>query len=490
MGVAVSGWRLASTVAREGGLGVVSGTALDVVVARRLQMGDEDVRRACLMFPDQAAGQRVVDSYFIEGGKAADKAFKSTPMFKAAPTRRAVDLAVLGGFAEVWLAREGHDGKVGINFLEKVQLPTPATLYGAMVAGVDAVLVGAGIPRDIPVMMDALAEGRSVDVPLHITELPDTDPNAAPREREMEHFDPSESFEMASYLLPRPQFLAIIASATLGLSLTKRGGGGVDGFVIEGPTAGGHNAPPRGQMILENGEPVYGPRDVVDLEKIRSIGLPFWLAGGWGTPERLQAARAEGARGVQVGTAFAFSDESGVDPILRRKVLRQVKAGEIEVKTDPLASPTGFPFKVAMVPGTVAQKEVFEARVPRCDLGYLRETYRQEDGGLGYRCPSEPVKDFIQKGGEEAEIEGRKCVCNALFATIGLGQFRGDLGTEAPLVTAGDDLKDLARFLVDRDHYSAVDVVRYLNGESVFEGSQDFRRHADAETLADGLIAT
>ena len=48
MGVAVSSWRLASAVARTGQLGLVSGTALDLVLARRLQDGDQDgaARRA------------------------------------------------------------------------------------------------------------------------------------------------------------------------------------------------------------------------------------------------------------------------------------------------------------------------------------------------------------------------------------------------------------------------------------------------------------
>jgi len=40
MGVAVSSWPLARAVAANGQLGVVSGTAADVVLARRLQDGD------------------------------------------------------------------------------------------------------------------------------------------------------------------------------------------------------------------------------------------------------------------------------------------------------------------------------------------------------------------------------------------------------------------------------------------------------------------
>src|ERR1035438_2378718 len=52
MGVAVSSWQLARTVSQVGQLGVVSGTALDVVIARRLQDGDVDgdTRRALEAF--------------------------------------------------------------------------------------------------------------------------------------------------------------------------------------------------------------------------------------------------------------------------------------------------------------------------------------------------------------------------------------------------------------------------------------------------------
>ncbi|GAB1456216.1 hypothetical protein MASR2M48_15240 [Spirochaetota bacterium] len=41
MGVGVSDWRLARSVSIQGALGVVSGTALDTVMARRLQQGDQ-----------------------------------------------------------------------------------------------------------------------------------------------------------------------------------------------------------------------------------------------------------------------------------------------------------------------------------------------------------------------------------------------------------------------------------------------------------------
>ena len=70
--------------------------------------------------------------------------------------------------------------------------------------------------------------------------------------------------------------------------LARKASGRIDGFVIEGPTAGGHNAPPRGEPRFNPlGEPLYGERDVVDLAKLVELGLPFWLAGGAGRPTRI-----------------------------------------------------------------------------------------------------------------------------------------------------------------------------------------------------------
>ena len=394
MGVAVSSFRLAREVSRRGQLGVVSGTALDTVLVRRLQLGDPggETRRALAAFPDPALAARVEEAYYVEGGVAAHQALRTLPMYTtaASPARHA--LAVLAGFVEVWLAREGHDGVVGINFLEKIQLPTPATLYGALLAGVDYVLVGAGIPRDIPGLLERLCRHQPVALPLHVS-------GAGPGERFELAFDPRAAVSVGAAELKRPTFLAIVASSTLAQSLARRSSG-VDGFIVEGPRAGGHNAPPRGPLVLgEEGEPLYGPRDVVDLAKMRALGLPFWLAGSYASPDRLQEARREGASGIQVGSAFAFCEESGIEAPLRRRVVERVRRGEARVFTDPSASPTGFPFKVVALEGSLSDAEVYASRERRCDLGYLREIYRRPDGALGYRCPAEPVEDFVRKGG-------------------------------------------------------------------------------------------
>jgi nitronate monooxygenase len=130
-----------------------------------------------------------------------------------------------------------------------------------------------------------------------------------------------------------------------------------------------------------------------------------------------------------------------------------------------LASPTGFPFKVAQMDKTLSEAKTFAARDRICDLGYLRHLYRKPDGEIGYRCPAEPVEDYIRKGGKLEETLGRKCVCNGLVATVGMGQVRSD-ETELPLVTAGNEFEHIADFLKPgEESYTAADVLKVLLGK-------------------------
>jgi nitronate monooxygenase len=140
--------------------------------------------------------------------------------------------------------------------------------------------------------------------------------------------------------------------------------------------------------------------------------------------------------------------------------------GSARVFTDPAASPTGFPFKVAGLPGTLSDPAVFAAREKICDLGYLRQPYRQADGGVGYRCAAEPVDDYVRKGGNLADTVGRKCLCNGLMATAGFGQVHDGVA-EPPIVTAGNEVVDLIRLLPNGDNrYAAADVLNYLQGKT------------------------
>ncbi len=455
MGVGVSGWRLARAVALTGQLGVVSGVGLDTLMVRRLQLGDPGghITRALAHFPRAAVAEQILDRYLVAGGIGPREPFVAAPRPTLHPGERATNLAVAASFVEVFLAKEGHQGLVGVNLMEKLQMSTPAATYGALLAGVDYVLVGAGIPAEFPALLDALAAGRPGQVTVDVA-----GEGAVPT--------PLVVRPDAGVELVRPQFLAIVASHVLASYLARDPATRPDGFVVEGPMAGGHSAPPRGPLVLdEEGEPVYGRRDVADLDKVAALGLPYWLAGGYASPARLAEALRGGAAGVQVGSAFALCEESGLLASIKDEAAAYALTVGLPVRADPRSSPTGFPFKMADLPGTVAEARVYEGRERLCDVGYLRVAYCKPETGTGYRCPAEPVPIYLGKGGKAEETVGRSCLCNGLISAIGLGQRRPDGTTEPPVVTLGQDLTFLPELLpAGRQAYAAADVVAYLLG--------------------------
>ncbi|MDX9691843.1 MAG: nitronate monooxygenase [Acholeplasmataceae bacterium] len=465
MGVGISSVELSRAVSMQGQLGVVSGTALAVTLARRLQESDcnQDIIDAVKAFPYQEMSDKVLDTYLYTNINQVGKdKYKAVPMPSLDQSDQLTELMVVANFVEVYLAKKNHAGIIGLNLLEKITLPTLPSLYGAMLAGVDYVLMGAGIPIRIPYVLDQFAKNEEASLPIKVND-------ETQDEITYVSFSPIEFAKGQKMpLLKRPKFLAIVSSHTLALHLSRSDFGSPDGFVVELPVAGGHNASPRGKYPLNDlGEPIYGVRDEVDFEAIKNIGLPFWLAGGFGSHEDYVKARNLGATGIQVGTAFAFSKESGMEKSLKERIIQAVLKGLGRVKTDPLASPTGFPFKVVEIDSTNGIEETYLSRNRICDLGYLREAYRKDNGKLGYRCPSEPIDDYVKKGGKIEDTVGRKCLCNGLVATLGFGQERKNGDKELPIVTAGDDLKYLARFIQKgKKLYEALDVIKTILGPS------------------------
>jgi nitronate monooxygenase len=459
MGAGVSGWRLARAVSQLGQLGVVSGTALDQILARRLQDGDPSghMRSSLDHFPFRRMAERIWETYYVPNGKPESQSYKSLPKHSKDNSRELIELCIVANFVEVFLARKGHNNPVGINYLEKIQIPHLPSLYGAMLAGVGYVLMGAGVPLKIPGVLDHFVNHEPAIYTLHVTGAQEGDDTTMA-------FVPREFMERSLPPLTRPKFIAIVSSNTLAATMVKRANGRVDGFVVEGPTAGGHNAPPRGKLQFdEAGEAIYGERDKVDLEKLRELGLPFWLAGGYGAPEKLREALTAGAAGIQVGTAFAFCAESGLRDDYKQAILEKVISGDARVVTDCLASPTGFPFKVAQLEGSLSEDEVYQTRPRICDLGYLSEAYRTCDGRIDYRCPGEPETVYVSKGGKLEDTVGKRCLCNALVATIGHPQIRSGKHKERGLLTSGNDLPGVTRFLPASGLiYSAAHVVREL----------------------------
>ncbi len=462
MGFGVSNWRLAKAVSQQGQMGVVSGTGLDTVFARRLQLGDpgDDLRRALSHFPWQDTAREVLDTFFIPGGKSPEDSYKLISMPALPLKRESIDLFIVANFVEVFLAKEGHDGLVGINLLEKIQIPTLPSLLGAMLAGVDFILMGAGIPLSIPGVLDGLSRWETVEIKIHVEENNEN--------RSFSHrFDPTDFCPGKLPELNRPGFLAIISSDIIAKTMVRKATGRVDGFIVEYHTAGGHNAPPRRAKSM-NGDTSskFGPKDIPNLERVKNLGKPFWQAGEYAKPAKLKEALDTGATGIQVGTVFAFCQESGVMPEIKQEALQQSLNGKIKISTDFQISPTGYPFKLVHLKNTISEIGNGMERKRICDIGYLRHVYCNSDNdsnpGMGYRCPGEPIKNYLNKGGSEEETIGKQCLCNGLLATIGLGQTRHN-GSEIPIVTAGEDFTAITEIIKTAGtKYSAKDVINYL----------------------------
>ena len=452
MGVGVSLSPLAKAVSLAGGLGTVSGVAGDLLLARSLQNGDPGghFRRALGQFPFPRMAKLVLEKYFVSGG-IEGSTYRSVPMFTVHPNDLLIALTVCASFALVYLAKEGHSNPVSFNCLEKVQMPLIYYFVGAMLADVDVITMGAGIPTQVPGVLDTIASGGS---PKYRVQVAGSKEGVV-----VMSFDPGKFFGEKIPELRRPDFLPIVSSNVLAELLLARATGSIEGFVVETPVAGGHNAPPRGKEVLnEADEPVYGPRDQVDFEKLRALGKPFWVGGAHASPEGLALAQAKGAVGIQAGSIFALCEESGLEPSFRQQIRALGYRGELSVRTDRHASPTGFPFKVVELAGTMSDARIYESRPRVCDLSALVTPYVRPDGEIGYRCASEPTSLFVEKGGKAAITAGARCLCNGLLAATGLGS-----PGEPPIFTLGDDTSFLRSLMKgEAGSYTAAAALDYL----------------------------
>ncbi len=480
MGFYVSNNDLARAVAICGQAGIVSGTGLAIVIARRLQDGDPGghIRRALDHFPKPEIAEEIWDKYYIAGGRPNDTDYIPVPVPSHKPGKFAINLFIVANFVEIWLAKQGHNGLIGVNYLEKLQTPHLYEVFGAMLAGVDFVIVGAGLGGQFPKMIHDLYNSEAAHYKLNVTGTGSPTGKGDDRYPDfIMEFDPKsiishEDFQRLELIKPLCLFI-VSTPAAANILLRMSGDFPPDGFVVEGPKAGGHNAPPRGRVVElnERGEPIYNleGKDNPGYAEIKAFGLPFWIAGESCSPEALQFALEQGAQGVQIGTAFSLCRESGIQPEIKQRSVQDILNGTYDVYTSLKASPTKFPFKVVMREGTMWDLKVYNSRTRICDLGYLREAYwytsKRGEYTVGWRCSSEPIDDYILKGGKLEDTDGSMCVCNGLTETVGCGHGRGDGIAEAPLITSGDNTDFLLHMpLGDDGLYGAKDVLYYVLG--------------------------
>lgn len=455
MGIDISIPSLGNKVSRLGGYGTVSGVVAGTVLARRLQLGDigGHYRRALAHFPFPEIAEQVLEAYFVAGGILPCAQFKPVPMFTLNPSNLLIALTVCANFCLVWLAKEGHGGPIAINFLEKVQLSLIYGLVGAMLAGVDEVTAGAGIPIQIPGILDAIAAGRN---PAYEVDATIADKKGTVRIE----FDLIKFFRKHLPKMKRPGFIPIIGTHVLAEYLASKCSSTIEGFVVELPPAGGHVVRPRGIIRYDDfGEPIYDPiRDMPNwgrmVNLMRKLGLPWWVGGDCASPEKLAWAKSIGATGVQVGGIMASSRESGERDDLRRRKNRLAYRNELLVKTDMSASPTGFPFKLT----NLTDRDQLALRTPKCTHGALVEVCIDEKGHDFYRCPAEPIKDYLRKGGNIEKTKGVVSLCNGLFGNSQIGG-----PGEIPTQTYSSKFAFIRELLTDENgDYGVEDAMNYL----------------------------
>lgn len=437
----------------------ISGTGAPMLVTSILQSGDpgEHYRRILQEPAICKIGAEVLDDYYRDPNLGPHRfIYPPNPSDlignREARREKLKRLLVASNYALVRRAKEGHSRPVGINFLTKIELTHLYELFGAQLAGVDTVVMGAGIPSQIPEILDRNVGYQPTSYQVEIA-------NRKDQKYEMS-FDPLVEIPLGSSTqLNRPRFILVTSYTSLAQRMHKQEK--IDGVVMENYMAGGHNAAPRGVLKLnERGEPIYGEKDEPNFNELVKDDIPFWLAGGYA--HNLQGALELGARGIQAGTIFALSKESGMDPAIRKQLLQLAFTGELDVKNDPVASPTGFPIEIAQLKGTLSDPEIYAQRMRACTLGYLVELYIASNGKVATRCPAEPIGAFLGHGGRPEDALNRMCLCNGLLASAGFG-IQTKHGKEPPVVTLGKVVNFVPQIINSpNDVYTTEDALQFV----------------------------
>ncbi len=318
MGIGISLAPLARAVARRGGIGTISSAGLHALVSKRL-------------------GRRV---------NAREAAAIETAEAKSE-----------GGF-------------IAINIMVALQKTFTNSILGAIEGGVDAIILGAGLPTALPEIV------KEADVAL----------------------------------------IPIVSSAKALKIICKRWQDRYqrppDAVVLEGPLAGGHLGFSHAE--LEN--------QAVSLESIfpavkefaqKNGDFPVIVAGGvYYREDIIRWVNELGADGVQMGTRFAATHESGATPAFKKAIV-ECRREDIIIADKP-GSPCGLPFRLIKTsPGY--QVALNKQRPPKCNRGYV---LRKDAEGNFTICPAkDSCEDF--------------CICNVLLSAHGFTD------EEAPIFTVG-----------------------------------------------------
>lgn len=356
MGVGISAHRLAGSVAKEGAVGTIASI---------------DLRRHHPDLMEQSMHDKSKEAMDRANLAALDREIKSAK-------------AIAGG-----------NGMIAVNVMKAVT-EHPQLVRQSCESGADAIVMGAGLPLDLPEM--------AADFP-----------NVA--------------------LIP---ILSDVRGINVVLKKWMRKNKLPDAIVIEHPRyAGGHLGAPKAEDITDPRFDFPGVLEGVlqlfkDL-KLESERIPLIPAGGINTYEKVRNLLGLGASAVQLGTPFAVSEEGDAHPNFK-KVLAEAKPEDIVT----FMSAAGLPARAVMTP-------------------WLKNYLRREIKLMAYadpiRAKCAAVLDCLSQCGLRDGIAkaGQFCIDSQLAAAL-----RGDVnkglffrGSESlPFGSAIRPVRDLLEYLL------------------------------------------
>lgn len=258
-------------------------------------------------------------------------------------------------------------GAIGMNVMVAVVNQYADSTLGAMDGGVDVIVSGAGLPLALP----EIVKGH-------------------PRQDEVA-------------LVP---ILSSGRAVDVVLKRWSRSGRIPDGIVVEGPLAGGHIAWRTREEAADSANSLdVLIADVLSTVKKWNLDIPVFAAGGVYTHQDIVKYLDMGCAGVQMGTRFLATHESGANEEYRRMIIESTE-DDIELADRP-GSPCGMLFRV-LKKSPFYQEALTRSRAPKCDKGYLLNKGN---------CPS---KDDNEK---------TFCICNGLLAATNCNKNEKDLYT-------------------------------------------------------------
>ncbi len=302
---------------------------------------------------------------------------------------------------EIDAARELAQGRglLAVNVMRAVSEYAPY-IRRACESGIDAVVVGAGLPLDLP--------------------------------------------ELCSDF-PRVLLVPILSDArgiALILKKWERKGRLPDAIVIEHPKlAGGHLGAAK---IEDLADPRFDFENVIPEARalLRALGaeerVPLIPAGGINTPQRVRELFALGASAVQVGTAFAVTQEGDAHPEFKR-VLAEARPEDIV----EFVSVAGLPARAVKTPWL----ERYLSLVPKLQAKVAERGHGKSRCTMVFDCLAQcGLRDGIAKFGQF-------CIDNQLAAAL-----RGDVkhglffrgAGKLPFGTQIRSVRELIAYLLDK----------------------------------------